>query len=283
MSESAARSAEGSAEGSAAGSAEGSAAGSVHVGLFVWHDLMTIDIERAKRFYGPLFGWSFKRENLGALGPYTTIEAGGRGVGGMVQQDPQDGGSAHWISYVEVPEIGAAAQRAERLGGAIAVPPTEIPNIGWFTVVQDPQGAFIAPFQNRPDITPEQRDAPLPTGPGSFCWHELLAPDAMGEVEFYRGLFGWGHSTYEMGEAGTYHLFTRDEVIVAGLMPMTDDSELATAWLPYVEVADVDAASSQLKRFGGSILVPPTSVANIGRFCMAVDPEGALIAPFRAP
>jgi uncharacterized protein len=49
-----------------------------------------------------------------------------------------------WISYVTVDNADTSAQQAEKLGGKIVVPPRDIPEVGRFAVIQDPQGATIA-------------------------------------------------------------------------------------------------------------------------------------------
>lgn len=254
-------------------------AGSVHVGRFVWHDLMTSNAERAQRFYAQLFGWTYNKEDMGGPEPYTMVFAGQQGLGGINagcgDAPPQ------WTSYVEVADIRAAVDRVQALRGGITFPVTEIPRVGWFAVVQDPQGGHLSLFQNREDQDPVHMNQPLPTGPGTFCWHELLARDPLAAVEFYRGVFGWGHATHDMGEMGTYHLFTLGEEMVAGMMPMPPDAGGSPAWLPYIAVEDVDASAARTVELGGTICVPPTDIPDVGRFSVATDPDGALFAHFR--
>jgi predicted enzyme related to lactoylglutathione lyase len=49
-----------------------------------------------------------------------------------------------WGAYVTVDDVDATAALAEKLGGKICIPPTDIPTVGCFTVIQDPQGAMLS-------------------------------------------------------------------------------------------------------------------------------------------
>ena len=114
-------------------------------GAFSWCELMTTDVEAAKHFYGSLFGWEMEETNVTLFGtPYTSIKAGGTGVGGIMAMPPQAAGAPpHWGSYVTVDDVDATANKVEELGGQICKPPTDIPGVGRFCVFQDPQGAII--------------------------------------------------------------------------------------------------------------------------------------------
>lgn len=104
-----------------------------------WNELMTGNIESARKFYSDLFGWKLK------VSPeYTEIHAGDRGVGGMMQMD---GLPPNWIPYFAVADADATAKKIKSAGGKIHKPPTDIPNTGRFSVVADPQGAWFAIIQ----------------------------------------------------------------------------------------------------------------------------------------
>jgi predicted enzyme related to lactoylglutathione lyase len=45
-----------------------------------------------------------------------------------------------------------------------------------------------------------------------------------------------------------------------------------------VTVDDVDAVAAKVKAGGGNVLVPPTDVPQVGRFCVFADPQGAVIS-----
>ena len=107
---------------------------SPHLGLFVWHDLMTTDLGKAAAFYTSLFGWQVKDEKLGD-GTYQVIMNSGRGIGGMNAHDSSQGGPSHWMCHVLVADIEATVRETRRLGGEIALPVTQISGVGWFAVL----------------------------------------------------------------------------------------------------------------------------------------------------
>ena len=114
-------------------------------GDFSWTELMTRDVERAKKFYGELLGWSMEEMPM-AEGPYVILKAGGAGVGGIMlmpaQVPPQV--PAHWASYVTVDDVDAVAKKAEGMGATLIVPPTDIPKVGRFCTFQDPERAVLS-------------------------------------------------------------------------------------------------------------------------------------------
>ncbi len=111
-------------------------------GAFSWNELMTSDPEAAAAFYGDLFGWTFETMDMGM--PYRVIKAGGTSVGGLMGKPP--GGESMppvWGSYVTVVDADATAQRCAELGGQVLHGPVDIPTVGRFVVLQDPQGAVV--------------------------------------------------------------------------------------------------------------------------------------------
>lgn len=113
-------------------------------GAFSWCELLTTDVDAAKRFYGTLFGWTLEDVNMTGM-TYTVVKTGEQGIGGIMQTPPQAAGAPpHWGAYVTVDDVDATAGKAVELGAKICVPPTDIPNVGRFCVLQDPQGAAIS-------------------------------------------------------------------------------------------------------------------------------------------
>jgi predicted enzyme related to lactoylglutathione lyase len=113
-------------------------------GMFSWFELQTTDVAEAAKFYGTLFGW--KTEEMSVPGmPYTVVSAGGEQVGGMMAMPPQAKGTPpYWGIYVSVDDVDAAMKKAQKLGGTTIMAPTDIPTVGRFAVLKDPQGAMIA-------------------------------------------------------------------------------------------------------------------------------------------
>ena len=112
-------------------------------GAFSWNELMTSDVAGAKAFYGELFGWEMRDEQMPEL-TYTLLKIGDREVGGMMALPPDvQGAPPAWGTYVTVDDIDHQVTRAEQLGGKVILPPRDIPNVGRFAVISDPQGAML--------------------------------------------------------------------------------------------------------------------------------------------
>jgi predicted enzyme related to lactoylglutathione lyase len=114
-------------------------------GDFSWTELMTRDVEAAKKFYGELLGWTMEDMSMGE-GTYTVLKAGGASVGGIMTMPAQVPSHvpAHWAAYVTVDDVDAVAKKAEELGAKTIVPPTDIPGVGRFYTFRDPEGTVLS-------------------------------------------------------------------------------------------------------------------------------------------
>lgn len=113
-------------------------------GDFCWNELASTDAEGAKKFYTELFGWKLKESQATGMA-YTEIVAGGKESGGIYQMTAEQGNMpSRWTAYVAVDDVDAAASRVEGLGGKVVMPPTDIPNVGRFCIINDPAGAALS-------------------------------------------------------------------------------------------------------------------------------------------
>jgi predicted enzyme related to lactoylglutathione lyase len=137
-------------------------------------------------------------------------------------------------------------------------------------IIRDPQGAFVSAFEPSDESS---------AGEGVFVWDELGTTDADGAQRFYEAVFGW--TTTVMGEEyGGYRIFNRGETRIAGLMAVPDPS-MPPAWQPYVAVEDPDATTVRALELGGSALLEPMDVPNVGRIAILRDPQGATFGIIR--
>src|SRR4030095_10327647 len=143
-------------------------------GRFVWHELMTTDPEAAKAFYTKVVGWKTK-EWEGPM-PYSLWIWGDSRMGGLMElprEAREMGARPSWLSYIGTPDVDAAVTQAQELGAKVLMPAKDIPTIGRFAILQDPQGAGFAVFTPIPTQARPETDA----GPGDFSWHELATTD----------------------------------------------------------------------------------------------------------
>ncbi|MGD8396031.1 MAG: VOC family protein [Candidatus Eiseniibacteriota bacterium] len=114
-------------------------------GDFSWTELLTTDVDGARAFYSELLGWTMEEMPMGAS-TYHVLKVGDAAVGGIMQMPAKvpSGTPPHWGSYVTVTDVDAVAGKVGALGGKLIVPPTDIPNVGRFCTIQDPQGAVLS-------------------------------------------------------------------------------------------------------------------------------------------
>ena len=120
---------------------------------------------------------------------------------------------------------------------------------------------------------------------GASSWDELVTTDPQAAGAFYAAVFGWQPHAVEMGGGMTYTLLHRPgthgpngQPIGAGGMMKSPPGVQHSFWIPYIAVDDADRASEKAAKLGGTIMVPPTDIPNIGRFSCWSDPQGASIA-----
>jgi hypothetical protein len=112
---------------------------------FVHVELNTADAAKAKTFYGQLFDWKLNDMPMGNGVIYTTIDPSG-GTGGGLMQQLQPGPSI-WLAYVNVDDVKAATEKARQLGAQVKREVTEVPGMGWFSIIADPTGATLGLWQ----------------------------------------------------------------------------------------------------------------------------------------
>jgi predicted enzyme related to lactoylglutathione lyase len=119
-------------------------------GRVCWIDLAASDAERAKSFYGALFGWT-ARDQAAHGGVFTRLHLGGHDVGSLYQlgrAQLEQGVPSHWTPYVQVADVASACRRAESLGGERLVSPFEVDGVARIALVADPVGAMVGLWQD---------------------------------------------------------------------------------------------------------------------------------------
>ena len=245
-------------------------------GTFVWYELMTTDVDRAVAFYRDVIGWG-TQDYAGGGAPYRMWTANGAPQGGvlaMPEEVKKSGTPPHWLAYVAVKDVDERTRQAVSLGAKTCAGPQDIPTIGRFSVISDPQGAVIALFKPLgPDM---QRPAEPPNG--HFSWHELMANDQEAAFRFYSQLFGWEKNGAVESPMGVYQMYGKGERMYGGMMTRPKDFPAPPHWLYYVKVGDLDAALGRVKQGGGRVMNGPMEVPGGSRVAQCMDPQGAAFA-----
>jgi predicted enzyme related to lactoylglutathione lyase len=111
--------------------------------------------------------------------------------------------------------------------------------------------------------------------PGTPSWIELSSPDVAASAAFYGELMDWNATEPGPPESGGYQMFQLDGQNIAGLMGQMQEGQ-PTAWMTYISVADADETAGKVKASGGSVIVEPMDVMDIGRMAVFADPTGAV-------
>ena len=245
-------------------------------GRFVWYELLTTDIQSAKTFYSQVMGWDVLDASAPGR-PYTLLAAGDTMVGGLMAMAGEArrlGVGAGWIGYVEVSDVDTVAERVKRLGGAVHVPPTDLPGVSRFCIFADPQAARLGilkwprPIHGQTSVPRGDRDVP---------WHELLTADWEKAADFYVKLFGWQKAETKTGDFGTYQTLSASGQQIGGIRSKPA-AVRAPFWLYYFHVGDLDAATGRVAAAGGHLLDEPFDLSGGNSTVPCVDPQGAMFA-----
>ena len=241
-------------------------------GTFCWPELATSDYAGAKRFYSGLFGWGVQDNDMGGGEMYGMLKQNDLDTGAVYRMGQEEAGRPpHWNAYVAVASADEAAARAKQLGGTVLKEPFDVFDIGRMAVIQDPTGAVFCAWQAK-----KQSGVGVLDEPGSLCWTELLTRDAGKAAAFYTGLLPWGTEVMQMGPTA-YTVFKRGDASAGGMMEITPEmGPVPSYWMPYFAVTDCDASFAKAGELGGTTVVGPTNIPNVGRFAILHDPQGAL-------
>ena len=240
-----------------------------HRGRFVWHELLTTDTKAAEGFFTKVAGWKAKPFDQS----YTLFLTGKQNRAGLMALPAEAkamGAKPHWESYVAVSSVDETAKQATGLGGKVLKAPTDIPNVGRFAILQDPQGASIAVFTSSDGMPMNEQ-----SGVGDFSWHELATTDWKAALAFYKNLFGWQETNaMDMGPQGTYQMFGLDGKTMGGIYNAGPQQPGAPSWLPYIRIPDAKKSAALIKTLGATVINGPMEVPGGDMIAQGLDLQG---------
>ena len=249
---------------------------------FIWYELFTTDINAAQKFYSEVVGWKVVDSGQAGM-DYRILMAKEIGIGGMMAM-PAEVASAGmqpcWFGYISVPDVDKTVGAIVASGGQLHMPAMDIPNVGRIARVSDPQGAG---FYVMTPIGDGKSQAYADGVPGHCSWNELQTSDGAAGLKFYTTQFGWTNtSNMDMGEMGSYHIFSADsKKDIGGMMTMGPDCK-RPIWLYYFGVDNIDTAVTRVAAAGGTVVFGPQEVPGGIWIIQANDPQGgrfSLVGP----
>ncbi len=245
-------------------------------GRFAWYELMTTDMAAASAFYADVLGWGARDASMPGL-PYRLLTVEDTPVAGMVSL-PEEARRAevapHWMGYVGVDDVDAAATQVVALGGAVHVPPANVADINRISIIADPQGAVIALLKG---LKPSEMPPSALSAAGHIGWHELFAVNWEKAFAFYAALFGWQKAGAQPGMMGTYQEFSAAGETNGGMFNKPPTLPFPF-WLYYFNVADIEAPTNRVEAHGREILYGPLEVPGGALILQCTDPQGAIFA-----
>lgn len=249
-------------------------------GSFCWIELATTDQRAGKQFYSDLLGWTGTDFPMGPAEVYTVFQLQGLDTGGCLtlrKEQLAQGVPPNWLLYAAVEDADAKAAKAKELGATILMPAFDVMELGRMSVIQDPTGAVFALWQAKQHIGTR-----IGGVDSTLCWADLSTRDVEKAKSFYSSLFGWSINAGENDSSGYLHI-SNGKQMIGGIAPAADQNpNVPPHWMIYFQVPDVDATTAKTQSSGGSVLLPPMTMENVGRMAVLADPQGAVFAVFKS-
>ncbi|GAB5347887.1 VOC family protein [Alteriqipengyuania sp. 357] len=255
-------------------------------GSFIWYELMTDDPTGAREFYRAVVGWEIEAEGqaMPTGGTYRMIVRSDGGFAGGVLEitpDMKAGGAAPgWLGYIHHPDVDSAVSALKDAGGAVHMPPMDMPGVGRMAMVADPQGAvFYVMSPTPPADDPEAKsDAFSVDHAQHMRWNELWTTDQDAAVALYAEIFGWvQEGAMPMGEMGDDYRFIENDGVGLGAIGKAEAEGEGSRWQYFAGVDNIDRACAAVIENGGKLLGDPQQIPGGEYTVYAKDPQGATI------
>jgi predicted enzyme related to lactoylglutathione lyase len=234
-------------------------------GTPTWVDLGIPDLQRARAFYGALFGWEFD-EGPPETGGYTMCLLRGEPVAGVIQNPDPDATSFWWNIYLATDDVDGVVKRATDAGGQVVMAPTDVTDVGRMAMIVDPTGAQFGLWHGG-----THTGARIVNEPGSLAWNELVTPAVDQAGTFYQAVFDYTLEPMATPDLDYTVLHRPDGHRIGGIHGLAEAP--SSSWLTYFQVEDTDAAVRRAIDAGGTSPAEPWD-SPYGRIAALEDPFG---------
>jgi predicted enzyme related to lactoylglutathione lyase len=253
---------------------------------FIWYELVTNDLDKAVNFYKKVVGWDIKDSGMPGM-KYMLFGKDGKDVGGMMTWAGADAPElpTQWMGHIHIAKLDEELKAVTADGGTIVKPAQDIPGVGRFAVVLDPQKVKYLLFEPGKQDAPPRLDQ---MAVGNVGWHELLTDDQATAFDYYSKHYGWQKDlAHDMGPMGTYQTFRTDRPLYTGGMMNRKGPGMPEGipphWQFYFTVDDIEAAQKRVIEAGGEITLPPMDVPGGSRILQATDDQNGHFALMQGP
>jgi predicted enzyme related to lactoylglutathione lyase len=254
---------------------------------FTWYELVTRDMDQAVDFYKQVVGWDIRDSGMPGI-RYMIFGKDGKDVGGIMTWAAAGapGMPPEWMGHIHTAKLDGELKAVAANGGTVIKPAQDIPDIGRFAVVLDPQKVKYVLFEPARQDTPPRLDQ---MAVGNVGWHELLTDDAAKAFDYYSRHYGWQKDyAHDMGAMGIYQTFRTDKPLyTGGMMSIKNRPGIpqgtSPQWKFYFTVDDIEVAQKRVIEAGGKVVMPPMDVPGGSRVLQVVDNQGCNFALMQGP
>jgi predicted enzyme related to lactoylglutathione lyase len=243
-----------------------------HVGKVIWVDLVTPDLDGAKKFYSGLFGWTFRDTHAGRR-DYAVAFLDGLPVAGLFLRPVKAGEQKQpaWLTFIAVRDVEAAKKTALEHGARVVSEPRNYPQRGRQAILADPEGAVFAVLASS-----SGDPADFLAAPGEWIWSSLIVKDPNAEAAFYQTLFGYDVFDLPNDDDVDHVILSTDDYARASVNAFHHDpARRRPHWLNFVRVVDAVDGAARVVALGGRVLVEPHLDRQGAKVAIVADPTGA--------
>jgi predicted enzyme related to lactoylglutathione lyase len=233
-----------------------------------WVDVTSPDLDGSIAFYKGLFGWDADVAQQPEAGGYTMFTLKGKSVaGGSPPQ--QEGSGSYWTTYLASDDADDTAAKIRDAGGTTFMDPFDVFDSGRMTIAQDPTGATFGVWQAKEHI-----GAQLANEHGTQLWNQCHTPDPARATEFYQAVFGYEVDELDMGGTQPFRVIKVNGRGIGGIREPVGGEP--PHWSVTFAVDDADEIAARAKELGGSVLMEPFDLPEIGRLAVLHDQADAV-------
>lgn len=234
-----------------------------------WVDVTSPDLDGTVAFYKGLFGWQAHVAPQSEAGGYTMFTLKDKSVAGGSPPQQEGTTASYWTTYLASDDVDDTAAKIRDAGGTTFMDPFDVFDSGRMTVAQDPTGATFGVWQAKEHI-----GAQLANEPGTQLWNQVHTPDPARATEFYVAVFGYEVDEIDMGGRQPFRVIKVGGRGIGGIREPVGGEP--PHWSVTFAVADADETAARAKELGGSVLMEPFDLPEIGRLAVLHDSADAV-------